>query len=304
MDGPASAACTLAIAGLPIMVTAPAEVCALLQRRYASFIMEEPGSRKPRVPGNIREPFPIHVQIEPAVDHPVTYGIAPVFRPQIPNTQYQFPNPQSPIPNFLLHAHGYTGELSPTGGALQLATGHPGLTLQGIDYFLRAAVTLLAFQSGGLLLHAAGLVRTGSAYLFIGPSGAGKTTVTRLSNAFDESIIPLSDDLVVVLPGPGALRASATPFWNPGSSPSPAPPAAPASFIVKQVLRLVQDTQVRVESLSQAQAAAELLACVPLLPLSPEAVPALFARCLAFTQVVPVARLHFRKEPSFWDMID
>jgi len=48
--------------------------------------------------------------------------------------------------------------------------------------------------SGGLLLHAAAVVKDGFAYIFLGADGAGKTTVTNLSKEY----LVLHDDKIVV----------------------------------------------------------------------------------------------------------
>ena len=65
-----------------------------------------------------------------------------------------------------------------------------------VEYFLRVIYALLVFQAGGLLFHAAGIVRDGQCYLFFGHSGSGKTTVARLSS----TDLVLNDDLVVLIP--------------------------------------------------------------------------------------------------------
>src|SRR5260370_33734199 len=48
-----------------------------------------------------------------------------------------------------------------------------------LDAALRILHTLLLAEKGGFLLHAASGIRDGRAFLFFGPSGAGKTTVAR-----------------------------------------------------------------------------------------------------------------------------
>jgi hypothetical protein len=50
-----------------------------------------------------------------------------------------------------------------------------------IDAVLRILHSLLLARQGGFLVHAAGAVRHGQAYLFAGVSGAGKTTIARLA---------------------------------------------------------------------------------------------------------------------------
>ena len=80
-----------------------------------------------------------------------------------------------------------------------------------VDYYLRVVLAIIVFQAGGLMLHAAGIVRHSGAYLFLGHSGSGKTTVSRLSSGD----LVLNDDLVVLLPLERAWQVHATPFSNP-----------------------------------------------------------------------------------------
>ena len=50
-----------------------------------------------------------------------------------------------------------------------------------IDSVLRIVHTLILAREGGFLLHSAGAIRNGRAFLFSGVSGAGKTTISRLA---------------------------------------------------------------------------------------------------------------------------
>src|SRR5262245_54264958 len=79
---------------------------------------------------------------------------------------------------------------------------------RGIENFLRPLVASYVLAHGGLLLHGAGVVRGGRAFVFFGPSGSGKTTVTHLSPAD----LVLSDDLTLVVPAPDGFRAAGIPF--------------------------------------------------------------------------------------------
>jgi hypothetical protein len=63
-----------------------------------------------------------------------------------------------------------------------------------VENFLRVVYAQLILRAGGLLLHAAGIVRGQSSFVFFGPSGSGKTTAARLS----QEHTVLSDDLVIV----------------------------------------------------------------------------------------------------------
>ena len=87
-----------------------------------------------------------------------------------------------------------------------------------LDAFLRVLFSLALVEEGGLLVHAASLVRAGRAYLFPGRSGAGKTTLARLST----DVLLLSDEVSLVRDG----RCHGTPFWGElgrGGRPAPRP---------------------------------------------------------------------------------
>lgn len=74
--------------------------------------------------------------------------------------------------------------------------------------FPRSAQRLIE-ERGGLLLHGCGLVREGRAWLFLAPSGGGKSTLARLSARKAEC---LSDEHLVLLPaGPQGDAARSPP---------------------------------------------------------------------------------------------
>jgi hypothetical protein len=176
-------------------------------------------------------------------------------------------------------------------GKLSLSSRQP---LEDIEYFIRVAYALLAFQAGGILLHTAGIQRKGLAYLFFGHSGSGKTTVSRLS----EKDTVLNDDLVILMPDKGDWQVYGTPFWNP-SQVKPAPQHAPLAGLY----RLAQDKRVYLEDISQSETLAELIANVPVIPADPTRTPKLISRLQQITQAIQVKRLHFLPDPSFWDLI-
>lgn len=77
-----------------------------------------------------------------------------------------------------------------------------------LDALLRAAVARSALDAGGLLLHASAVVVDGRAHVFPAPSGSGKSTLAAGASH------PLSDEVTVLLPGPGGFVAHATPWWT------------------------------------------------------------------------------------------
>lgn len=170
----------------------------------------------------------------------------------------------------------------------------PDRELESVDYFLRVVFALLAYEGGGLMFHAAGIVRQGRARLFFGPSGAGKTTVARLS---PDGV--LNDDLVILKPAEDGWVVYGTPFWNPTQArPGGGPPAKLASLF-----RLVQDQQTFIRPASQGRMLAEMLASVPVLSGDAARCAELVRRCEAILSAAPAYYLYFRQDASFWKAI-
>ena len=174
-----------------------------------------------------------------------------------------------------------------------------------MDFFIQQLVNgvtlgslyaLLAIRGGGLLVHAAGLRVNQVVHLFIGPSGSGKTTVVALS----PEAAALNDDLIIVRPAEHGWLAYATPFWNLETHQQP---NSGAGVPIAGIYRLVQDRNVYLESVSAASAVADLVANCPVVNGAPAWLPALLDRCRQLARDVPVWRLHFRKDPGFWDLI-
>jgi hypothetical protein len=208
-----------------------------------------------------------------------------------------------------LHSQTYHGFINTQAGTAQICTrvDHP---IEDIDYFLRVTYALLSFRAGGFLLHGAGIIHQGKGYLFFGHSGAGKTTVARLS--IGDQI--LNDDLVILLPSsfmpevgtekqvengfPG-WAIHATPFWNPTQvKPSP------VSVNLAGMFHLIQDKRVYLEPLRTGQALAELVASIPLIPMDVKHGDTILDRIESLQKQVPIYNLHFLPDASFWRVIE
>ena len=190
-------------------------------------------------------------------------------------------------------------------GYVDIASGQAACTLTtaqplfAADYFLRVCLALLAFEAGGVLLHAAGVARRGRGYLFFGPSGSGKTTAARVSR--DEAgAAVLNDDLVVLLPQADRWRVQATPFTNP----TQVPPLGDARAPLYAIYRLAHSPRVYTEPIVPALALAELLTCCPIVSGDPGRSDRLLARLERLIQSVPVQRLYLRPDASFWAILD
>ena len=167
---------------------------------------------------------------------------------------------------------------------------------RGLENFLRILTASHILESGGFLLHASGVVRAGRAYVFFGPSGSGKTTVTHLSPG-DQV---LSDDLTLVVRTRGRYEAAGIPF---GMAHHRVPDTS-GSFPIASLNRLVQSREVRREPLAGARAVAEVASSLPfVMQQAGEADRAVEVVARALPEI-PVYRLHFRRDASFWDVVE
>ncbi|MBA3942944.1 MAG: hypothetical protein H0X37_00105 [Herpetosiphonaceae bacterium] len=168
--------------------------------------------------------------------------------------------------------------------------------LEDVEYFLRNVYALLTFRAGGLLFHAAGIVRDHRGYLFFGQSGSGKTTVARLS-LHD---LVLNDDLVVLMPTAEGWILHATPFWNP----TQVRPTGPACAPLTALFRLVQARTVYAKPMDAGQALAEFVSSVPVVAGDAQLVNLLLARGHSLLRTIPMYALHFLPDASFWNTVE
>jgi hypothetical protein len=188
-------------------------------------------------------------------------------------------------------------------GRISLVDRHAEITLRSalplasLEYFLRTLYALLIEAQGGLMLHCAGVLTASGVQLFVGHSGSGKTTASALSSGH---AVVLNDDLIVLLPEDGRWRAYGTPFWNFAAVNRE---GQTASGFVIGIHKLVKDVQVYLEPISRAAAVAELFANCPVVNADPGRAPRLLARCRQLATAVPMQQLHFRKDPSFWEIL-
>ena len=173
---------------------------------------------------------------------------------------------------------------------------------RALENFLRVLYSHALLDDDAFLLHAAGLVRDGRAYLFFGPSGSGKTTVTTMS---PEAMV-LSDDLtlVKVINENGRLvcYSSSVPFRGVFAP----RPERETLYPVAGFFRLIQDTTDHLVPLSGARAVGEIVASLPFVTerhdLAGRAIDVV-SKAVIPEGGTPVFQLHFRKDRTFWNAI-
>ncbi len=204
---------------------------------------------------------------------------------------------ESRLEGHVLHYRSYREE-----GMVDLAAGKGRVHIApdaDIENFLRVLFAHLCLASDALLLHAGGLVRAadGLGYVFFGPSGAGKTTATRLSA--DRGIV-LSDDLVILRAGPNGSVLHGVPFRGELDD----APRANRRAILRGIFRLFQADRNEIRPFSTAVAVAELAAASPFAVSEPHLRPQLLEVCGRIARQTPVCALYFRQDDSFWKAID
>jgi hypothetical protein len=166
------------------------------------------------------------------------------------------------------------------------------------ENYFRMLFSYRIIECGGALIHSAGIVDDGAACLFVGPSGAGKTTISRLS--VDTGRTVLSDDLNAICPGDQGPEVEKVPFYG-DLGPSP---LEHKRYPLRRVFRLEKSTTNGLRSMGRAQAIASLLACSPNVNRNPYRQDLLVSNLEALIQEVPAHVLMFSREGGLWDVLE
>ena len=207
------------------------------------------------------------------------------------------------------------------------------------ENYLRVLAAYRLLAAGGAVIHSAGLTDGVSAFLLLGPSGAGKTTSSRL--CLERGATVLSDDLNAVLlpresphlPGPplpegeegekqrGGAISPPLPLGEEGSgevrASEPGPllirlpftgdlgerSGGPASYPLAAMLRLVKGTEDRLRPISPATALAGLVAAAPFVNRDPWRREALLGTFERLARSVPAYELVFSLGGGLWDIL-
>lgn len=261
---------TIAIADIPVKLNgANRSFSGQLIERYKSFSSDKPAE--------------FSVNITPiAVPVSVNFMTEVAFRYEPSGRKIKFAMP------------GFYGNIDLLEKSAELFTSEIRI-VETTDYLLRIVFAILIFNNGGILFHGAGIIRNGLAYVFFGHSGAGKSTVARLS----PNDIVINDDLVALMPAGNAWAVYATPFWNP-TQVRPISASAPLAGLY----RLVQDKRVDLLPIESGRALAELISNIPVIPDNPFLNAELFVRGKQILDKIPIYQLHFLPNDSFWQVVE
>ncbi len=163
-----------------------------------------------------------------------------------------------------------------------------------LDVVLRNLILWNHLAAGGLALHASAVVCQGKAWVFVGPSGAGKTTAARLAREGAGAEL-LADDAVLLFVNGGGAFILPAPDWERPSSPV-RPRAEPIPLAA--ILTLAKGKSLQVERLGPGAALAALTTRPPLEVISMEKVIDAAARVVACRPAVAICRLCFAVDPE------
>ena len=164
------------------------------------------------------------------------------------------------------------------------------------DAAVRIAYSLAAVLRKGLLVHSAGVLgRGGCAFLFPGRSGAGKTTLARVSKPVRTVF---SDEMTLILPAGDGFTAGGTPFWGElGEGSGITAPLVGIYFIE-------QAPEPAVRPLQFKETARRLLGNVLFFGVDGPLVKKAFENALEVAGSVPGYELSFAPDTAFWEVID
>jgi hypothetical protein len=164
-----------------------------------------------------------------------------------------------------------------------------------LDGFLRFLVSTLLLERGSLLLHAAGVVWGLRGYVFLGPSGAGKTTIASLAERRGARV--LGDEVVAARKVGEQVSLWGTPFGSHGQR-AGAPGMAPlAAFCLLE--------KGQVPSFQKLAAATTARALLRHAIAAPGIVPpaTLLDTAVALSRSCPGGTLSFTLDPSFLEVL-
>jgi hypothetical protein len=167
-----------------------------------------------------------------------------------------------------------------------------------LENYFRVLVAYRLLELGGVLLHSSAAVSGGKAHLFLGPSGAGKTTAARKSKS--RGLPVLSDDINALCPqGEAEVVVEKLPFAGEMAQ----EPTPRQSWPLGSLHRLEKGGHSR-EKLRPAQTLALLLSCAPFVNADPWRNPRLVENLEGLVRAFPAFELRTERDADFWPLIE
>ena len=182
-------------------------------------------------------------------------------------------------------------------GVLACAESDTALALLAFHNYFRVLVAYRLLRLGGILLHSAGVVRAGAAYLVLGQSGAGKSTFARMSQNAGLQI--LSDDLNALLVQADGPVVEKLPFAGSLDRTETDATAYPLGLL--GVVRKGPDDRIGPEALRTGDAVAAVVAAAPFVNLNPHALRRLMEVAEAVVRRCAVFPVTFNLGGRFWE---
>ena len=162
-----------------------------------------------------------------------------------------------------------------------------------IENFFRVVAAYRLAKCGGALLHSAGVVYEDQAHLFFGPSGAGKTTLSRLARG--SGLRVLSDDLNAFWMDHGRAVVQQVPFAGElGQG-----PVIRDSFPLRSLSLLHKGPHLNYLPMGRARSLAATFASAPFVNADPFRCESLESNLLANLMTTQIGRLTFSPSHDF-----
>jgi hypothetical protein len=262
---PTAEGVTVEIGGIPIhLLSHDAEFCRLIEERYGSFV-------NPSAEAEYQLEIDLHPPVEPSQEDARVTRNGHLWRFERGDFVAEW------------DARSRRGRV------------RQSVNPYSIDTVLRIVHSLVLAEEGGFLVHAASAIRSGSAFLFAGISGAGKTTISRLA---PENVAVLTDEISYVRRGSKHYHAFGTPFAG-----ELARVGENLSAPLGGLYFLEKGPTNRVEPVGDITAARALLRNILFFAHDEELVKRVFHSALDFVSLVPVFRLIFAPDRHAWELV-
>jgi hypothetical protein len=169
--------------------------------------------------------------------------------------------------------------------------------LTAIENYFRWIVAYELVKLGGFLLHSSGIVKDGSASLFFGNSGDGKSTIAAFSESRGAKI--LSDDLVIVTPKNGKYHAFGAPFFGV----LPQEKKDKSAYPVKGCYRIRKSGETTLKNISMGEALGLIVPSCLYIHDRKTRNEMLLPAVTKLLSTVSFYELFFRKDDAFWELL-